>query len=206
MLEVEIKAALGDVTAEALQQRAEKKGFEKAAALREIDVYFNGNDRNFMKTDEALRLRSCQNLDSGNAQTLITYKGPKIDAVSSTRKEYETAVGDLSVMRELLAALGYQEAFTVDKERREWKLAGGDPCSECGAKGAKGAETEITLCIDTVAGLGRFMELETLVDSDIEAEKEAAVQRLLTLLDQFGVPRENLTRKSYLEMLFMAKK
>ncbi len=89
--------------------------------MQDIDVYFNGNDRNFMKTDEALRLRSVRDLDAGTCETFITYKGPKLDQASSTRMEFETAVGDLSVMKDLLAALGYKEVFTVDKTRQEWK-------------------------------------------------------------------------------------
>ena len=58
MLEVEIKAALTGHTKEQFKKAAEKLGFIKGGTLQEIDVYFNGNDRNFMKTDEALRLRS----------------------------------------------------------------------------------------------------------------------------------------------------
>lgn len=186
MLEVEIKSALGAVSKEQLKEAAEQMGFTFRKTLREVDVYFNGNDRNFMKTDEALRLRSCRDLAMDCGETLITYKGPKMDAVSNTRPEYETQIGDLETMKKLLKALGYREVFTVDKTRREWTL-----CED-------GKET-VTLCIDEVKGLSPHMELETLVAD--ENEKEAAVERLFALLAQFGVPREKLTRKSYLEML-----
>lgn len=74
MLEVEIKAALGDKTPALIEGIAERNGFVRAEMLREIDVYFNGNDRNFMKTDEALRLRSCEKLGENTGETLITYK------------------------------------------------------------------------------------------------------------------------------------
>lgn len=187
MLEVEIKAALGDKTPALIEGIAERNGFVRAEMLREIDVYFNGNDRNFMKTDEALRLRSCEKLGENTGETLITYKGPKMDTVSNTRTEYETQVGDLETMRNLLVSLGYQAAFTVEKTRQEWKLSVAD-----------GAVA--TLCLDTVKNLGSYLELETLVET--EEEKETAVERLLALLDSFGVSRENLTRKSYLELLY----
>lgn len=181
MLEVELKAALTGVPTEALRRAAGRTGFVLRRELRETDVYFCANNRDFRKTDEALRLRACQNLLDGAAEAFITYKGPKLDALSSARAEYETAVGDLDVMQKLLEALGYQVLFTVDKTRREFELDG------------------VTLCLDTVAGLGDFLELELLAESD--AAREAAVDRLFQLLDRLGVPRGNLTRKSYLELL-----
>lgn len=187
MLEVEIKAALGMLKKEQLQEAAKGMGFVQTDSLQEVDAYFNGNDRNFMKTDEALRLRSCRDLNAGTSETFITYKGPKLDQLSSTRLEYETAVGDLSVMRDLLTALGYREVFTVDKTRQEWKL----PLAE--------GRAEVTLCLDTVAELGDYLELETLTES--ETQQKAAVESLLQLLDHFGVSRDLLTRKSYLELL-----
>lgn len=57
MLEAEIKASLAGLSAEALLERAAALGFRPAAALRETDTYFNGSDRDFRRTDEALRLR-----------------------------------------------------------------------------------------------------------------------------------------------------
>ena len=186
MLEVELKAALGGRTLEAVRRDAEALGFLPGPVLREVDVYFDGVDRDFKQTDEALRLRSCQDLAAGTGETLLTYKGPKLDAASSTRTEYETTVGDRAVMEQLLGALGYRPAFTVDKTRREFRLEG------------------VTLCLDTVEGLGEFLELETLAEDG--AAREAQVARLLGLLDRLGVGREHLTRTSYLEMLIAARK
>lgn len=187
MLEVEIKADLGELKKEEIQGSAAEMGFVPADSLQEIDIYFNGNDRNFIKTDEALRLRSCRNLTTGSSETFITYKGPKLDQKSSTRQEYETAVGNLAVMRNLLTALGYKEVFTVDKMRREWKMPSAD------------GKAAVTLCLDSVAGLGDYLELETLTKA--EGERDAAVEQLLQLLDKLGISRDHLTRKSYLELL-----
>lgn len=182
MLEVELKASLAGVDAAALRQTVETRCGAPRANLREQDLYFNGNDRDFRKTDEALRLRRV--LDGGTGretQTLLTYKGAKQDALSSTRLEYETAVSDGEVMLNLLRSLGYTPVFVVDKRRREY------------------AQGDITLCLDTVEGLGAYLELELLCER--EDAREAAVQRLLETLGDLGVPKENLTRKSYLELL-----
>lgn len=181
MLEAEIKASLAGVSAEVLLERAGSMGFRPAAQLRETDVYFNGNDRDFRRTDEALRLRRVQTLPGGAEESLLTYKGPKLDQVSSARTEYETAVADGETAGKLLEALGYRPVFTVEKLRREYHLA------------------DVTLCLDDVTGLGTYLELETLAPS--EEAREAAVNRLLTLLDQLGISRDQLTRSSYLELL-----
>jgi len=167
MLEAELKASLGCLTAEEL--------------VRETDVYFNGTDRDFRRTDEALRLRSVRRLPDGPRKSLMTYKGPKVDRVSNARTEYETAVSDSDTAQQLLEALGYRPLAVVDKVRRTYRLG------------------EVTLCLDEVTDLGSFLELELLVPG--EAQRAAAVARLLALLEALGVSRERLSRRSYLELL-----
>lgn len=182
MLEVEIKASLKDVAIPQLRAAIESACEARPLVLQETDVYFNGNDRDFRKSDEALRLRSVVDTACGQPlETVLTYKGPKQDKISNTRLEYETTVGSGSTARQLLAALGYREVFTVDKLRREYTLQG------------------MKLCLDTVTGLGDFLELELLVPD--QGKKEPAVAELLQRLEQLGIPQENLIRKSYLELL-----
>ena len=181
MLEVELKAALLPEQADVLPNVLAALHFAEQAAVQETDIYFNAPDRDFRKTDEALRLRTHKLLLEGKTQTLVTYKGAKLDAKSSTRRELETAVEDFETMRQLFCALGYKPVFTVTKKRRSFT---------CGAK---------TVCLDSVDGLGNFMELEAVLPDG--SDREAAVEELRTLLDTLGVSREALTRKSYLELL-----
>lgn len=186
MLEAEIKASLDGISVGELLEQATALGFRPVRQLRETDIYFNGNDRDFRRTDEALRLRRARMLPDGQEESLLTYKGPKLDQVSSARTEYETAVADGETGGKLLEALGYRPAFTVDKVRREYSME------------------DVTLCLDEVTGLGNYVELETLAPA--EAERENAVKKLLELLDQLGISRERLTRHSYLELLVKAGK
>ena len=118
-----------------------------------------------------------------------------MDEDSSTRTEYETSIGDLSTAKELLCALGYKALFTVEKIRDEFKLEEFKLCDD------KNRIGEITLCIDEVSGLGNYIELETLADS--EDNKEIFTEKLINILDELKIPRENMTRKSYLELLFI---
>lgn len=195
MYEVEIKAALGEITAEETVAKACKLGFSYDITLRETDTYYNGNDRNFMKTDEALRIRNSlrwheKNVDTTNSENaenadstaFLTYKGPKLDKTSSTRTEYEITINDAPTAALLIEALGYSTVLVVDKTRREFTAADGT-----------------TLCIDNVEGLPAHIELEALVST--EEEKDAALSHLLNILDRLDIPQENMTRKSYLEML-----
>lgn len=179
MLEIEIKARVE--SPEALRNALHSHGFVRLRAMRETDTYYNGVDRSFAETDEALRLRVTENLDKGGERSAVTYKGPKLDSHSQTRAEHEVGVQDGGEMHQVLLALGHTPVLQVQK-RREYFRRG-----------------EITACVDEVSGLGSYMELETL--SKAEDGYEEAVELLFGLLDTLGIPKENCTRKSYLEML-----
>ena len=132
MLEAELKASLGDMSVEALLDRALARGFAPEGAVRERDVYFNGAGRDFRRTDEALRLRSVRRLPDGPRESLLTYKGPKLDQVSNARTEYETAVSDGETAEKLLEALGYRPLAVVDKVRRTYRMEDVTLCLEIG--------------------------------------------------------------------------
>lgn len=181
MTEVELKASLSPQQAAALPSALARLGFAAQATQEETDLYWNGAARDFRRTDEALRLRAVRHISGGEAQTYLTYKGPKLDARSSTRQEYETAVGDFDTARSILLALGYHAAFTVKKTRRSF---------------TRGAQT---VCLDEVDGLGHYIELEQLLEDG--ASRENAITSLLALLDTLSLSRDALTRASYLELL-----
>lgn len=185
MLEVELKAAIGPELAAALPQILRAKGFSEQETVSETDIYFSLPDRDVQKTDEALRLRTIRPLPNGAARTYITYKGPKLDAVSSTRRELETTIGSFDTMHALLLALGHRAASPVTKIRRSF---------------TRGAQT---VCLDDVAGLGLYLELETVLPDG--GDRETAVQELLSLLDSLGAARSALTRESYLDLLLAAR-
>mgnify|MGYP000320529534 FL=1 len=62
--------------------------------------------------------------------------------------EYEFTVDDGNMARQMLTALGWQEVVTVDKVRLESKTE------------------DYTICIDEVARLGLFIELEVLAEDN----------------------------------------
>lgn len=177
MLEVELKARLknrSEVVAALLAC-----GFQKDSEVHETDVYFNGTDRDFQQTDEALRLRRV--VQGGRTHARITYKGPKRDVRLKMRTEHETAVDEYESMYALLLALGHIPVREVKKTRAIFTREG------------------VHACVDTLEGLGDFLELERVLPG--EEGKAQAVEELFALLKLLGVPHTACTDKSYLEML-----
>jgi len=178
MLEVEQKFFL-DLPEVALA-RLEMLEVEWQPSIEQIDRYFNHPARDFGATDEALRLRSV------NGQNWITYKGPKLDQTTKTRRELELPLADGEEWPheygELLVALGFREVREVRKTRRPGQLF------------HHGMPVEVAW--DTISGLGQFLELELVVEDQFVAEAQAVLLDLAAEL-HLGNPE----RRSYLELL-----
>jgi adenylate cyclase class 2 len=179
-LEIEMKFPLVDLPALRERLRALKARRKTIRPLREADQYFNAPDRDFAKTDEALRLRRV------GAANRVTYKGPKRDRQTKTRVEIEVpfargeqAAADFS---RLLVSLGYRPVRVVSKQRHVYHIRRG--------------KFDVAVCLDQVEELGSFVELEVLATSD---HLEEARSVLLALAAELGL--RDSERRSYLELL-----
>ncbi len=99
-----------------------------------------------------MRVRDVLNPKTGGLQkSLLTLK---INGeVKLTSEEYEFAVESGETTRQMLEAMGWQSVVTVDKLRSE------------------SATEQYNVCVDEVAGLGLFIELEVLADDDTNASE-----------------------------------
>jgi adenylate cyclase class 2 len=88
-------------------------------------------------------------------------------------------VGDASTAARVLDGLGFEAAATVRKERDRYALDG------------------YTVTLDTVEGLGEFVEVETEVDDGLDTAREGAFD----VLDRLGLDPEDGIRTSYLGLL-----
>jgi adenylate cyclase class 2 len=181
LLEIEMKFAVPDF--KALKKRLSQCGARRARIKprHEEDHYFNAPDRDFARTDEALRLRRL------GAENFVTYKGPKRDRQTKTRAEIEVSLARGQAAAEefcrLLRELGYRDVAIVRKDRWLYRFAN-----------AGGFVVEV--CLDDVEGLGKFAELEILApEAQLDAAR-AVLQQLAADLDLSGSER-----RSYLEML-----
>lgn len=176
--EVESKYPLADSAA--LRRRIESLGATAHPALHQSDTYFAHPARDFAQTDEAFRLRRV-----GDENTL-TWKGPLLDSQTKTREEIEVPVapggGAAEQMTALLRALGFRPVRTVEKTRHPFYLSW------------EGRDFELAL--DSVSGLGDFLEIETLADAE---SWPLARDSQLSLASTLGL--QHAERRSYLQLM-----
>ncbi len=153
----------------------------------EFDCYYEHPSRDFLQTDEALRIRT-RTMPDGETRRMITYKGPKIDSETKTRKEIEIGLGANDPWESVLESLGFRPCGHVRKFRRR------------GSCVFQSREFDVLLDrlpdLKSDPGGGRFIELETLAD---ESQLSAARQSLLNLARQLGLGES--IRISYLGLL-----
>lgn len=178
MLEVEMKFPVDDFRPLELRMAE-----WKATALdprEDADTYFNAPDRDFARTDEALRIRQI------GTENRVTYKGPKIDSETKTRTEIEVELTPgnavATAFGRLLQCLGYRRVATVHKKRRAFEFS------------RNGFALELTF--DNVDGVGTFVEVEIQAE---ERKLEDARQTLMDVAKDLGLSTSE--RRSYLEML-----
>ena len=116
MVEVEIKVSVRDE--KQVVNQLESMGFIKSKLVRESDIYFDNEQAQIKNSDGALRVRSCENITEATSDTFLTYKGPKMDEISMTRKELETPIGDMETGKQILMSLGFDRFYSVVKTRQ----------------------------------------------------------------------------------------
>ena len=175
MYEVELKVRADH---DRVSERLDAIGASATGTVTQEDHYYDAPHRTFAETDEALRLR--HERDDGSETTRITYKGPLVEQGSKSREEFETAVEDAGTMDSILRKLGFEPAAIVEKRRSRYEYDG------------------YTITLDTVAGLGEFVEIEI----EIEAKTVApARDGAIEILEALGVDPDEQIRTSYLELL-----
>jgi len=141
------------------------------AQIVQRDHFFDQPDHRLKNSGCGLRLR--QEIQPDLTKSLLTFKGPRQkDSPYKKRREVEFAVSDFAGARELLLALGYEQIITLEKTRSLWLL---DECS---------------ICLDAVAELGSFIE--------IEGPTESAISQTAAKLN---LDKQRHIQQSYLKML-----
>jgi len=191
MYEVELKVRAEH---EQVQARLDDLDATLVERIHQEDTYYDPPDRDFAQTDEALRIR--RHSDGEDERTLLTYKGPLIDSESKTRQEAETEFEDDEAMQSILDGLGYEPVATVSKERVRYSLG------------------DCTITLDTVDGLGEFVEVELETDADLETEARSGDEgerpqesldvlrgQAIDLLEELDLDSDEQIRTSYLSLL-----
>lgn len=172
MIEIEAKYKIKDeITREELLRVLEPLFTSPVTQKRQIDTVFHLPEqvgKPIAPGSKIMRVRDTIDIENGQAKSSMTLK--VAGKVKLASQEYEFAVGSGDDARAMLAALGWQHIVTVDKVRTESKIG------------------EYGVCIDEVAGVGLFIELETLTE---EGADVAAVQRgMQTFLEKLDIEGE----------------
>jgi adenylate cyclase class 2 len=180
--EVEQKFAVADFAG--VEAALVALGAQPQGAVEQCDRYFAHPERDFATTDEALRIRRVGD------KNVVTYKGPKIDATTKTRRELEISLEPgppgFDRFAELLLLLGFHAVTEVLKVRRTYTL--------------QFAGHSVEAALDEVAEVGRYVELEVQADEANLAAAQACLAELAQRL-QLG----NSERRSYLELLLQGR-
>lgn len=204
MYEVEVKVRADHAS---VRDRLDDVGAESLDRVRQVDTYYDAPHRDFAETDEALRVRreyatgAARTDDpqaddaverrpdsrgagggtAGSETSVVTYKGPLVEADSKTRREAETAIGDPAAFEAVLDGLGFTPATTVEKERERHEYEG------------------FTVTLDDVNCLGEFVEVER------ESERvDVAREGAFAVLHDLGLDPADQIRTSYLGLLLEA--
>jgi len=164
--EIEIKIKVSDLTL--VEQLLAEAGCMLGGPVVQEDTIYINYDRPFIefKTgDVFLRIRK------SNGKNLFTFKqGEEMNSI-----ERETEVENAEQLHDILTFLGFRPEVQVRKTRR------------------KGAWKQYEVCLDTVDGLGSFIELEKITD-----EESGEVQdQMITDLASLGIESKERVLNGY---------
>ena len=179
MIEIEAKFKLSaNMTRDKLIAVLESQFVVPISIKHQIDTVFllpEQVDSPIIPGSKIMQVRDVLTPETGELQrSLMTLKVEGQTKLVSD--EYEFAVDDGNMARQMLTALDWQEVVMVDKVRLESKTE------------------DYTICIDEVAGLGLFIELEFLAED--EANADNIQQQMYSFLKNLNIDGE-LWKTSY---------
>lgn len=175
MIEIERKFRLTSAKKAAIEKELLRK-YNQATPVRQIDeIFLEGIDsfKNFKQGMPITRLRT------QGSTTTLTYKRQLNN--SGDMLEHEVIVESANTMREILLAMDYRSVTKVDKIRLEIKT------------------DTVTFALDTVKGLGDFLEIEVLAKDERSLAKTEKV--IMAKAAELDLSRTDLEPKKYDKMI-----
>ncbi len=170
MIEREVKARVDCSELAQIREEIRQRCIEKGVVIQ-TDYYYNHPCRDFSRTDEAVRVR----IEGGDEKKItLTYKGPRKNSLTKIREEInvELMPGQKENLLLFLEKNGFREAGVVKKRRERFECNG------------------LEYSLDTVKGLGCFIEIESL-DENLSPLEE---------LERTGLSNR-IVERTYLEMV-----
>ncbi|MHA1167351.1 MAG: class IV adenylate cyclase [Candidatus Hodarchaeales archaeon] len=192
LLEVEIKIRLDRELEEIFKANISRLS-KATAEMIETDIYLDNERYDLTRKDSAFRIRKITRNASDNLE--ITFKGPKLSHDIKTRHEMTLKLDSESVedIRAFFKSLGFNPIGNVNKNRKIWVIHEED--------------WKYTVSFDVVENLGKFIEIETIVNRDKQEIAEERIINLLTsIIGEKNECRIKLITQSYLELLLSRKR
>lgn len=158
-VEIEAKMAVDDHTA--VRATLAAAGARRLGAFAEVNVFFDTEDRTLLAADKGLRMRVNRNIETGDEEHIMTYKGARQHGPLKSREEIEFIVEGANEAARMLEALGYSKMLSFEKRRESWLL---DNCK---------------VELDQLPFLGNFVEVE-----GPDEESVLRVRKRLNLADR----------------------
>jgi adenylate cyclase, class 2 len=147
------------------------------------DVYYQHPNRDFNKTNERLRVRKIDY--NGQQEYWLCYKSGN-ETKSEIRKELDFEVKAKII--DIFKILDIKELVTVEKYRRFTSVG------------------DVTITLDEVVGLGKFVEIEMLVDDtlpNLPSRKKQAISIINKTGKEMGLKTQE--KRSYAKMMLEKK-
>ena len=143
-MEVELKVKIENL--EEIKKKLKELGTEFEAPKKQVDVYYKQRGKESEKQTKGsylLRIRR-ENDDSFLTMKVLTGK-------QGVWEEYETKISNPDEMEKILDKLGFVKVISKIKTREQGKL------------------NDFEVNLDTIEGLGNFVEFQLISDNDEEA-------------------------------------
>lgn len=171
MREIEIKARVADKTK--LLGVLQSKNVVLSDAVTQHDLVWGVEGA--QGGDKAPWLRIRTETKNGATRRLFTLKKSVTNQMDSI--EHETEVADETELAHIIQHLGFVPYSDSTKTRQTAHMA------------------DIEVCIDTVEGLGDFIEVEKLTGED--ADYDTVAEELWKVLEEFGIQRADHVTDGY---------
>lgn len=183
MIEVELKAHVLDL---ACVQRNVASFASFLCDFDKLDAYWHGPEWRVARGTKGFRMRS----EAG--KTLVTFKTKRCQGGIEINRESEFSVSDPEAFRELILRLGCEPYYNKRKTGKRYEFR------------QEGEPAPFTLEVFELEGLGPFIEIETLLESEDPEAVALAQGEIRGLLARSGVEPQAIESRYYSELLIAA--
>jgi adenylate cyclase class 2 len=177
MREIEIKARVADKNSLLDVLKAQSISLSEAVTQRDQVFGIDGANGGDGQSRPWLRIRT--EVKGNTTKQIFTLKKSITSQLDSI--EHETEIADEKELAKIIEHIGFTPYSDSTKTR------------------AKAHIGDIEICVDTVQGLGDFIEVEKLTDED--ANIDEIMNELWTVLERFGIARDQQVTDGYDVML-----